>query len=114
MLSVVLKVACCPFVKDFKANTNTDFPEKTLHLYSVCIARFMPQSDYNINTEHLVWRNKNGVKYGVLYTRLRRGKVCDHSQSKFPLSHLLQCPERPGPVSKKPTLFLSWLYYETS
>ena len=32
-------------MKDFEINSNTDFHEETLYLYSVCVAKFISQSD---------------------------------------------------------------------
>ena len=56
------------FVRDCKRIlTQTVF--KKHFLYSVCKAKFIPQND-DIHTEHLILRNKNGMKYGVSYTRL--------------------------------------------
>ena len=55
--------------------------------------------------------DKNDVKYGILHTRLRRGKVRDNNQSKFPVSDLLQRFEGPGHVFKKSTLFRPFLYF---
>ena len=55
--------------------------------------------------------DKNDVKYGILHTRLRRGKVRDNSESKFPVPDLLQRFEGPGHVFEKSTLFLPFLHY---
>ena len=39
-------------------------------IYIQSISQGLYHRATDINTEHLVLRNKNGVKYGVLYTRL--------------------------------------------